>query len=59
MQAELDELPAPAERDEWQPKRQYAAINRFSVLADTYPHAFPIRSHADDAWPGTKPEGRA
>jgi hypothetical protein len=50
MQAELDELAPPAERNEWELRRQYAAINRFSVLAGTYPRAFPIRSNADDAW---------
>src|SRR5258708_36467046 len=50
MEAELDQLPPAAERNDWQLKRQYAAINRMSVLAGTYPQAFPIRSNADDAW---------
>jgi hypothetical protein len=50
MQAELDELSPPAERCEWELKRQYAAINRLSVFAGTYPHAFPMRGNADDAW---------
>jgi hypothetical protein len=50
MQADLDRLSPPAERNEWELAQQYAAINRFSVLAGTYPHAFPIRGNADDAW---------
>ena len=66
MEAELDQLPPAAERNDWQLKRQYAAINRMSVLAGTYPQAFPIRSNADDAWqcrfmegnPTTLPETR-
>src|SRR5260370_29446255 len=50
MQAELDALPTPAERNEWELDRQAYAINRLSGLAGRYPHAFPIRSNADDAW---------
>jgi len=50
MQAELDELGPQAERNEWQLKQGFAAINRFSVLAGTYPQAYPVRSNADDAW---------
>jgi hypothetical protein len=50
MNAELDELPPPAERNEWQLKRQYAAINRFSVFTGTYPKAFPMLGNADQAW---------
>jgi hypothetical protein len=50
MNAELDELSPPAERNEWELKRQYSAINRFSMLAGTYPHAFPVPSNADEAW---------
>jgi hypothetical protein len=50
MQAELDSLSPPAERNDWELQRQYAAINRLSVLAGTYPQALPIRSNADDAW---------
>lgn len=50
MQAELDELSPPAERGEWELKRQYAAVNRLSLLAGMYPHAFPMLGNADDAW---------
>jgi hypothetical protein len=50
MQAELDSLSPPAERSEWEMKRQWAAVNRLSALAGTYPHAFPILGNADDAW---------
>ncbi len=50
MNADLDRLSPPAERSEWEMKQQYAAVNRFSVLASTFPHAYPIRSNADDAW---------
>jgi hypothetical protein len=50
MQAELDELSPVAERNQWELQRQYAAINRFSMLAGTYPHAFPVRSNAGEAW---------
>jgi hypothetical protein len=50
MQADLDRLSPPAERNQWELRQQYAAIDRFSVLAATYPQAFPIRSSADDAW---------
>ncbi len=50
MHDELDQLSPPAERSEWELKRQYAAVNRFSVLAGTYPHAYPSLGNADDAW---------
>ena len=50
MQAELDELSPPAERNPWELLRQSHAINRFSVLAGTYPQPFPILSSADEAW---------
>jgi hypothetical protein len=50
MQAELDELGPQAERNEWQLKQGYAAINRLSMLTGTFPQAFPIRSNVDDAW---------
>jgi hypothetical protein len=69
MNADLDRLSPPAERSEWEMKQQYAAVNRFSVLAGTFPQAYPIRSNADDAWawyqqnnlmlPPTCPEGQA
>jgi hypothetical protein len=50
MQAELDELGPHAERNQWQLKQGYAAINRLSMLTGTFPQAFPIRSNADNAW---------
>ncbi len=50
MQAELVGLGPQAERSERQLQQGYAAINRFSMLAGTYPQAYPIRSNADDAW---------
>jgi hypothetical protein len=50
MQAELEELPQQADRNEWELKRGFAAINRLSVLAGTYPQAFPIRGDGDSAW---------
>jgi hypothetical protein len=50
MQAELDELSPPAERNQWELMRQAHAINRFSMLAGTFPQAFPVRSNADEAW---------
>lgn len=50
MNADLGRLPLPAERSDWEMKQQYAAVNRFSVLTGRFPHAYPIRDNADDAW---------
>lgn len=50
MKDELDQLGAPAERTAWETAQGYQAINRFSVLAGTFPQAFPILSDADSAW---------
>lgn len=50
MEAELDQLRPPAERDEWQNAQCAVAINRFSMLTGTFPQAYPIRGNADDAW---------
>jgi hypothetical protein len=50
MNADLDRLSPPAERNEWEMKQQYAAVNRFSVLTGRFPHAYPIRDNADEAW---------
>jgi hypothetical protein len=49
-QAELDELPPPAERNEWQMKRQFAAAQRLAVLTGTHPQAFPNLGDPDQAW---------
>ena len=49
-QAELDELPPPADRTEWEMKRQFAAAQRLAVLTGTHPHTFPVLGNADDAW---------
>jgi hypothetical protein len=49
-QAELDELPPPAERSEWDMKRQFAACQRLSVLTGTHPHAFPNIGDVGEAW---------
>jgi hypothetical protein len=49
-QAELDELPPPVERNEWEMKRQYAAAQRLAVITGTHPHAFPNLSDPDQAW---------
>ena len=49
-QAELDELPAPADRSEWDLKRQYSAAQRLAVLTGRHPHAFPNVGDADQAW---------
>jgi hypothetical protein len=49
MHAELDELPPPAERNEWELKRGYAAINRFSAFTGTFPKAFPMLGNVDQA----------
>ena len=50
LHAELDELGPQADRNEWQLKQGFAAINRFAVLTGTYPHAFPMLGDADLAW---------
>jgi hypothetical protein len=48
--AELDELPPPAVRNEWQMKRQYAAAQRLAVITGTHPQAFPNIGDPDEAW---------
>jgi hypothetical protein len=50
MNADLGRLPPPAERSDWEMQEQYAAVNRSSVLTGRFPHAYPIRDSADDAW---------
>lgn len=50
MQAELDELPPPAERSKWEMARQFAAYERLNVLTGTHPHTFPISGDVDLAW---------
>ena len=49
-QAELDELPPPAERNEWEMKRQFAAAQRLAVITGTHPQAFPNLGDQDQAW---------
>jgi hypothetical protein len=49
-QSELDELPRPAPRTEWDMKRQFAAAQRLAVLTGTHPHAFPNVGDVDQAW---------
>lgn len=49
-QAELAELPPPAERNEWEMKRQYAAAQRLAVITGRHPHAFPNVGAPDQAW---------
>jgi hypothetical protein len=49
-QAELDELPPPAERSDWDMKRQFAAAQRLAVLTGTHPRAFPNVGDPDRAW---------
>jgi hypothetical protein len=49
-QAELDELSPPAERNEWEMKRQYAAAQRLAVITGTHPQAFPNPGDPDQAW---------
>jgi hypothetical protein len=49
-QAELDELPSPAERNEWEMKRQFAAAQRLAVITGTHPQAFPSLGDPDQAW---------
>jgi hypothetical protein len=50
LNAELSELPSPADRTEWELKRGYAAVNKFFVLTGTYPQAFPMLGDVDRAW---------
>jgi hypothetical protein len=49
-QSELGELPPPADRTDWEMKRQFAAAQRLAVLTGTHPHAFPNVGDADQAW---------
>jgi hypothetical protein len=49
-QAELDELPPPGERNEWEMKRQFAAAQRLAVITGTHPQAFPNVGDPDQAW---------
>ena len=35
---------------EWELKRAYAAINKFSVVTRTYPQAFALLGDVDRAW---------
>lgn len=49
-QAELDELSPPAERNEWEMKRQFAAAQRLAVITGTHPQAFPNVGDPDQAW---------
>ena len=49
-QAELDMLPPPAERDEWQNARQAAASQCLAVITGTHPHSFPSLGDPDQAW---------
>lgn len=49
-QAELDVLPPPAERNEWQMKQQFAAAQRLAVITGTHPRAFPNVGDPDQAW---------
>ncbi len=49
-QAELDELPPPAKRDQWQAAQQIAASQRLAVITGTHPHAFPNLGDPDQAW---------
>jgi hypothetical protein len=50
LQAELDQLPPPAERSEWDSDRGYHAINRFSMLTGTFPQPFPLLGDIDQAF---------
>ena len=49
-QSELDELPPPADRTDWEMKRQFAAAQRLAVLTGLHPHTFPNVGNADQAW---------
>jgi hypothetical protein len=50
MQAELEQLPPPKERNELDYKRQYAVVTRFSVYTGIYPQTFPMLGNVDQAW---------
>jgi hypothetical protein len=49
-QTELDALPLPAERTDWEMKRQFAAAQRLAVITGTHPQAFPNLGDLDQAW---------
>ena len=49
-QAELESLPPPAERDQWQIAQQIAASRRLAVLTGTDPHGFPNLGDPGQAW---------
>jgi hypothetical protein len=49
-QAELEMLPPPAERNQWQTAQQIAASQRLAVITGTHPHAFPNLGDPDQAW---------
>jgi hypothetical protein len=49
-QAELDTLPPPGERDEWQQAQQRAAVQRLAVITGTHPQSFPNIGSPDQAW---------
>jgi hypothetical protein len=49
-QAELAELSPPAQRTEWEMKRQFAAAQRLAVITGRHPHAFPNIGDPDQAW---------
>ncbi len=49
-QSELETLPPPAERDEWQTAQQRAASQRLAVITGTHPHGFPNFGDPDQAW---------
>jgi hypothetical protein len=49
-QAELDELPPPAERNDWEMKRQFGAAQRLAVITGSHPQAFPNLRDPDQAW---------
>ena len=48
--AEMDTLPPPAERNQWQQAQQAAASQRLAVITGTHPHAFPSLGDPDRAW---------
>jgi hypothetical protein len=49
-QAELEALPPPTERNEWQTAQQIAASQRLAVITGTHLHAFPNLGDPDQAW---------
>jgi hypothetical protein len=49
-QDELDQLPPPSERSEWDMKQQFAAAQRLAVISGTHPQAFPNTGSPDQAW---------